>query len=194
MLTELDLAQRLAEGALPSPQRIENSYLVALRVSGTGCAWREGHGEFAWREPAVWLSETMMRRVLGLPVVVEHPPSGDLLTLEYVRQAIIGVMAHSYIRDAELWGIARLFSREAAEAICDPEGFEVDTSPCVTFAPGTTSMVEIAGRNNGYQQMLVEPAPLLLDHLAIVITPKGEAGGVWSKGEAGAGAEQMEIA
>jgi hypothetical protein len=194
MVTELDIARAIAEGTLPSPQHIENSYLVALRISGTGCAWRPAHREFCWRAPEIWLSAVMMRRCTGLFVVVEHPPGADgLLTLPFLRQSIVGVCVFPFVRDAELWTVARLLSREAAEAISDPDGFEVDTSPCVLFDPGATaSSMLTLGRG---EKLLVEPVPQRIDHLALVITPTGDAGGVWSRGNAGAGAgaEQPQL-
>jgi hypothetical protein len=39
-MNELETAKAIASGALPSPQRLADSSLVALRISGTGAAER----------------------------------------------------------------------------------------------------------------------------------------------------------
>jgi hypothetical protein len=38
MINELQLAERISIGDLPSPQEFMNSYYWALRISGTGVA------------------------------------------------------------------------------------------------------------------------------------------------------------
>ena len=74
MMTELDLAQSVAEGTTSTPARIgENSWLVMLRISGTGCAFRPAHQEFAFREADVWLSQSMMRRWIGVGTPGRRP-------------------------------------------------------------------------------------------------------------------------
>ena len=45
-----------------------------------------------------------------------------------------------------------------------------DTSPAVTFAPGTGARIDIGGK-----ALLVEPDPMLLDHIALC------AKGVWTQ-------------
>lgn len=45
MITEIDICRGIAEGALPSPTPWQNSTYVALRLSGTGVAYRpSGYG------------------------------------------------------------------------------------------------------------------------------------------------------
>ena len=82
MINELQLVEGIAEGVLASPQEWQNSTYVKLRLSGTGVAYRPSINEYVYRSPDIWLSPTMVRRVLGLPIVIEHPP-GSLMTSRY---------------------------------------------------------------------------------------------------------------
>ena len=88
MINELQLAERIADGTLPSPTEFMNSWYWMLRISGTGVAWRASVGEFCLRDPALWLSEEMQRRCLGLPVVMEHPAAGILNSAEFAARAV----------------------------------------------------------------------------------------------------------
>ena len=177
-MTELIAAERVATGAVSGPLAYGNSWLLALRISGVGAAYRASRDEFAWREPAAWLSATMMRRCLGLPIVVEHPDSG-MLDGQSFRDTVIGVVVWTFVRGDELWAIGRFFDGDVAESITGPQGrFTVDTSPSVLFAEGETAAVPL---DDG-RKLLVEGAPSLIDHLALVVTDDGTAGGVWSKG------------
>jgi colicin import membrane protein len=124
-MTELDTALAVASGDLPSPTRLRNSDFVALRISGTGCAYRSSLKEFVYRDKAVWLTDEMRRRCLGLPVIVEHPPSGEM-TSKYFGDSAVGVVVATYVRDEELWGVARIVDAAAARMI--GEGV-FDTSP-----------------------------------------------------------------
>jgi D-arabinose 1-dehydrogenase-like Zn-dependent alcohol dehydrogenase len=50
-MNEMDLARLIAAGEAPSPSPFGTSYLVALRVSGTGLADRPSLNERVWRDP-----------------------------------------------------------------------------------------------------------------------------------------------
>jgi len=59
-----------------------------------------------------------------------------------------------------------------------------DTSPAVTFAPGTGARIDVAGA-----ALLLEPPPMLLDHIALA------AKGVWTRdGEPGVDNSNVETA
>jgi colicin import membrane protein len=166
-MSELDIAKQIADGSLPSPQRFGNSFYWSIRISGTGCAWRESVQEFCWREPAVWLSPEMCARAASLPVLVDHPASGTLSSSEFAARCV-GVTVLGYVRGDELWAIARILDSGANEILL--AGAYEDTSPAVTFAPGTGARLDIGGKS-----LLVEPEPLLLDHIALC------ARGVWTR-------------
>src|SRR4030088_2757047 len=112
MINELVIATRIADGTLSSPQEFMNSYFWVLRISGTGVAWRASVGEYCMREPAMWLSEEMQRRCLGLPVVMEHPDAGILNSAEFAARAV-GMVVYSFVRDSDLMGVARILDKSA---------------------------------------------------------------------------------
>ena len=166
-MNELTVAQRIADGALPSPQQFGASWYWAIRISGVGCAWRESVNEFCWREPGVWLSPEMCARAASLPVLVDHPEKGTLNSPEFAARCV-GVTVHGYVRNDELWAIARILDSGANEILL--AGAYEDTSSAVTFAPGTGARIDIGGK-----ALLIEPEPMLLDHVCIT------ARGVWTR-------------
>jgi hypothetical protein len=157
MPNELQIARALADGELDSPQEFLNSYYWVLRISGTGVAWRKSVGEYCLREPAMWLSDEMQRRCLGLPVIMEHPTAGILNSAEFGARAV-GMIIYSFVRESDLMGVARILDKSAIEIL--KEG--ADTSPAVQFAPDSGARVEIDGK-----PLLVEGVPMLFDHLAV---------------------------
>jgi hypothetical protein len=177
MINELQVAERIADGTLPSPQKFGNSTYWAIRISGTGAAWRASEGEFVWREPKIWLTPEMQRRCLGLPVVIEHPEGGVLNSSEFAARAV-GMIVYSFVRDSDLMGVARILDQPAIELL--KEG--ADTSPAVQFAPNIGTRITIDGK-----PLLIEGVPMLFDHLAI--TPLG----VWTR-QGPPGVENTELA
>ena len=167
MINELVLAERIADGTLPSPQEFGASWYWAIRISGVGCAWRESMQEFCWREPSVWLTAEMCARATGLPVLIDHPERGVLNSPEFAARCV-GVTVFGYVRGDELWAIARILDSGANEIL--QAGAYEDTSPAVTFAPGTGARIEIDGK-----PLLLEPPPMLIDHVALA------AKGVWTR-------------
>ncbi len=164
-MNELQIAEQIARGALPSPQEFCSSFYWMLRISGTGVAWRASIGEFCLRDPALWLSEEMQRRCLGLPVVMEHPDAGILNSQEFAARAV-GMIVYSFVRESDLMGVARILDAAAIEIL--KEG--ADTSPAVQFAPDTGARIMIDDT-----PLLVEGDPMLIDHLGIVVK------GVWTR-------------
>jgi colicin import membrane protein len=167
MIDERQVAERIADGTLPSPQQFGASWYWAIRITGTGAAWRESENEFVWREPKVWLTPEMCDRATGLPVLVDHPEKGTLNSPEFAARCV-GVTVHGYVRGDELWGIGRILDAGANEILA--AGACEDTSPAVTFAPGTGERIEIDGK-----ALLIEPEPMLLDHVCLT------ARGVWTR-------------
>ena len=158
MTTERDVAEGIASGALPSPTEYYNSFYWAIRISGVGSIWRGSPiSEFAYRDPDIWLSPTMVERVAGLPVIMEHPPVGTLNSHEFAMRAV-GACLFGFVRDDELWAVARVLDRQANELML--EG--LDTSPGVQFAPDAGARIEVDGN-----PLLVEGDPCLLDHIAV---------------------------
>jgi 8-oxo-dGTP pyrophosphatase MutT (NUDIX family) len=189
-LDELSLAKAIRDGELISPQQHKNILLMALRITGTGAAFRlieekegeEKQGEYTWRDPSFYLNDEFLERCQGLPVIFEHPEKDapdskrknkrdGLLNGKELSDRIVGTIMLPYIvGDAEVWGIAKIYDEKAAKMLCKKQ---LSTSPCVVFRP------ESAGSKYRLQDgsmLLIEGRPALIDHLAI------DEAGVWDKG------------
>jgi 8-oxo-dGTP pyrophosphatase MutT (NUDIX family) len=174
---ELECARAIAAGQLMSPIRYMNMWLFALRISGTGAAYRVGLKEFVWREPAEWLNEEFLARCNGLQVIWTHPPKATLDSKEFAQRTI-GSIFLPYIKGDEVWGIAKIYDEEAAQEMRDSQ---VSTSPTVVFGPESGG--ERLTMEDG-QRVLIEGVPRLVDHVAIC------AAGVWDKGETPMGVDR----
>ena len=175
---ELDIARDIRDGKLPSPQRYQNISLYALRITGTGAAYREGLNEYVWRKPDVYLNDDFLERCQGLPVVMLHPEKNMLDHKEF-RERVVGTIMLPYIKDdkKEVWGIAKIFDDDADRLMREKD---LSTSPAVVFTePGSMSK----HRLEDGATLLIEGRPGLLDHLAICEV------GVWDKGGEPAGVE-----
>jgi hypothetical protein len=165
----LDIARAIRDGDLPSPQRFGNLLLIAIRVTGTGCAYRRALDEFVFRSPALYLNDEFLERCNGLPVLWEHPKDIVLDSREFAKR-IIGTIALPYVRGTEVWAVAKIYDDDAASALCNTK---LSTSPAVVFS----------GLGEGNRRpmvngatILIEGKPSLLDH--VCITPLG----VWDRG------------
>lgn len=166
--TEIELAKAIRDGSLESPQRYENVWLFNVRITGTGTSYRPAHDEFVYRPPEDFLTDDFLERCNGLPLIFEHPDSPMLNTDEY-RERSIGVVILPYLKDDEVWGIAKVFDDDAAELM---KTSHISTSPAVVFRnAGSTETVDIDG-----DTVLIEGKPSYVDHLAIC------EHGVWDKG------------
>lgn len=177
--TEFDVAQLMREDILTSPQPYANMHLLAIRITGTGLAYRSSIGEHVWRDPSLYLNEEFLQRCNGLTVIMDHPETAVLTSEEFKDRAIGSVML-PYIKGDEVWGIAKIYDSEAMAEIAEGD---ISTSPSVVFdntAGNTTLTTE-----NG-EPLLIEGVPFLLDHIAIVTKARGSKG-VWDKGGDAAG-------
>lgn len=166
-MDELGVARAMAEGRLCSPQFYENMWLFAIRITGTGAAYRTKLEEFVWRDPSLYLNDDFLARCNGLPVIWEHPDQNILDSDEFSKRAI-GTVFLPYIKGDEVWGIAKIHDAEAAELLCDKV---LSTSPAVKLKTEENDRVTL---ENG-KVMLIEGKPYLLDHIAICEQ------GVWDK-------------
>ena len=172
--TETDVAQLMADNLIPSPQMYANIMLLAIRITGTGLAYRSSIGENVWRDPSLYLNDEFLKRCNGLMVIMDHPDSAVLTSKEFKNRAVGSIML-PYIKGDEVWGIAKIYDQDAVNEICEGE---ISTSPSVVFdntAGNTTLTTE-----NG-EPLLIEGVPFLLDHIAIVTKARGSKG-VWDKG------------
>ena len=180
-LDELGIAREIMAGELTSPQRYgENLMLIALRITGTGGAFRPAHDEYVWRDPSLYMNQEFLDRCNGLPVLLEHPKD-TLLDSEQFREKIVGTIFVPYLKHAEqeVWGIAKILDRTAAQLL---EHEEMSTSPAV-LCFGDKLPVKDG------KQILIEQTPHLLDHLAVLL---GHAG-VWDRGGPLSGVESIDV-
>jgi hypothetical protein len=175
-MDELGVAKAIRDGDLVSPQNYENVTFFALRITGTGVSYRSKLEEYVYRDPSLYLNKHFLERCNGLPVIWEHPDKGKLDTKEFLNR-IIGTIVLPYIRDEEVWGIAKIYDEEAAHKM---ESKQLSTSPAVVFR--STDGNQHATLEDG-SALLVEGKPSLLDHLAICEE------GVWDKGRDPTGVE-----
>ena len=179
---ELDVARAMVDGRLPSPQRIEGMSLWAIRISGTGMAYRRGISEYVWRGEDIYLSAEMLARCNGLPVIWEHPAEKSLNSKEWGARSIGAIML-PYIKhdEKELWGIARIYDDTAIKLL---ESEKLSTSPGVVFSdPHVNSKMDLGEG----EVLLIEGSPSLIDHICVCEV------GVWDKGKPVSGIEQTNL-
>ncbi|MFJ7171652.1 DUF2213 domain-containing protein [Citrobacter freundii] len=179
-LTELEVAERIRDGTVPSPVKFSNMWLVNLRITGTGLAYRAGLKEHVWRDPKLYLNEEFLRRCNGLPVIANHPDEA-VLTEDDFKARIVGSVMLPYIRGDEVWAVCRIYLKSIVEEITLGE---VSTSPSVVFNSASGNVEVQEGDTN----FLIEGVPFLLDHIALVTKDHGSLG-VWDKERIPAGVE-----
>jgi 8-oxo-dGTP pyrophosphatase MutT (NUDIX family) len=174
---ELDIARAIADGRLTSPQHYENVSLFAIRITGTGVAYRQKFNEFAHRSPENYLNDEFLARCNGLPVIyvsrAQRPgfhPENSLLDPDEFVERVVGSVFLPYIAGDEVWGIAKIYDDAAA---AEMEDKQLSTSPAVFFRDAT---VNSKATLEGGETLLIEGKPSLLDHVAICEQ------GVWDKG------------
>ena len=166
---ELGIARMIAAGELTSPQVYENMGLFAMRITGTGAAYRKSLKEYVWRDPSLYLNDEFLARCNGLTVIVEHPQKSQMDTKEF-QDRVVGSILLPYIQGNDVWGVAKIFDETAVEMMTNNQ---LSTSPAVVFRDPTVN--EKRKLSDG-STLLIEGEPSLLDHLAICEV------GVWDKG------------
>ena len=178
-MNETDLAKAIAAGLVPSPAKCGGFWLYALRFSGTGTIWREAHQETAYRAPEYYLSPEMLSRVAGLPVVADHPEGAALDGKEFDNR-VIGTCGYAYVAGPdgiedpdgdEIWTICRIYSQDAVDAMAAQQ---LSTSPAVIWHKGDVGERIDSGAGS---QILLENAPVILDHLAVCALGAFDKGG-----------------
>lgn len=183
-MDELGIAKAIVAGELTSPQRYANLMLIALRITGTGVAYRPSLDEFTWRDSDLYLNPEFLERCNGLPVILEHPKT--MLNTKEFRKRIVGTVFVPYVRGNEVWGIAKILDMKVAEML---ETEKMSTSPMVVCDGVGLPM------NDG-SKVLIEQKPSIVDHLALLYSDPngtGEGGeGVWDKARGMAGVESID--
>lgn len=171
-MDELDIAKAIRDGELASPQRYKNMLLIAMRITGTGVAYRnrDDLDEYVWRDPSMYMTSEFLERCNGLPVLLEHPKE-NVLDTQGFRSLMVGTVFLPYLKADvnEVWGISKILDLPASQMLEDEP---MSTSPGVVVRKADGLEYEM---KNG-STLLIEGKPVLLDHLAIC------ARGVWDKG------------
>ena len=168
-MDELGVARAIADGRLTSPQRYENVWLFAIRITGTSVSYRPQAKEFVYRKPENYLTEEFLARCNGLPVIYRHPETA-LLNSDEFSNRVVGTVFLPYIAGDEVWAVAKIYVDAVAEMM--KEG-NLSTSPGVNFDDfSVNARLTIDGKT----KVLSEGKPSLLDHVAICTL------GVWDKG------------
>lgn len=165
-LNELTVAKGIVNGEFTSPQRFVNVTLFAMRVTGSGVAFRSAAEEWSYRDPDIFLSDEFLERCNGLPVLFQHTDE-PFLTSEEFSDRIVGTLFCPFIRGNEVWAIARIWNDALAVEMATNQW---STSPGVAVPRDSVSVELPEG-----QTLLIEGKPLLLDHLAVCEQ------GVWDK-------------
>ena len=174
-MDELSIAEAIRDGLLTSPQQYLNLWLFAIRITGTGLAYRAGLKEHVWRDASLYLNDRFLARCNGLPVIWEHPKKSMLNTAEYAKRNV-GSVFLPYIHNDEVWAIVKILDAAAAREL---DTNILSTSPGVVFKGADADGTKITLEDDSV--LLIENAPQLLDHIAIC------GKGVWDKGGAPAG-------
>lgn len=167
-MSDIEIAKAISTGQLPSPQVTGNAVMFAMRITGTGAAYREKLGEYAYRNPDNYLNDGGLELCNGAPVIFNHP-DGDVLTSDNFKNHIVGTIVYPFLKDNEIWGIAKILDDNAAMAIVDDK---LSTSPTFILSKDNQQRITLDDMT-----VLVEDKPEQLDHVAIC------ADGVWDKGD-----------
>lgn len=140
-----------------------------MRLSGTGITerMREGKAYLINRDLARFSTQEFMSVYACIPICVEHPTNekGEFVPLGFSHaHTIIGNAIHSFLRDNEIWIIARIHNKDMADLILSNE---------FSTSPYFISQEEEHVLENG--DTIAEEIPLLCNHVAIV------ANGYWDK-------------
>lgn len=168
-MDELGVARAIADGRLTSPQRYENMWLFAIRITGTDLAFRDKLDEFVFRKPENYLNEEFLARCNGLPVIFKHPKKAILDSDEFSNR-VVGTVFLPYIAGDEVWAVAKIFVDDVAQMMATDD---LSTSPGVNFADFS---VNARLTLEDGSKVLAEGKPSLFDHVAICEL------GVWDKG------------
>ena len=165
-MNELDIARQIASGELSSPQQVPltSYWLLDLRITGTGFAYREKADSYILRPADDYLTDDVLAMCNGLPVIVEHPenPLDGVTEDSYT----IGSVFLPYIKGNEIWGVCKIWNEQAMEAI-EQNNFSTSCS----FRAGTQNITV------NDTEVKKDLSPQSANHVAIL----QENMGVWDK-------------
>lgn len=157
MLKETEILNAYKLGLQDGIVEDENCFYIPVRVTGVGDTIRideSGNPYVEERLKAEYFTPEVLAACSRLPITLEHP-EGQLLSPKTIDTAkIIGLTLHAYIKDEEIWAIAKVFDKSIIKLF----GKEI----CST-SPGISCFYVII-TNDGK----IKEAPAEINHLAFV--------------------------
>lgn len=114
MLRETEILNAYKLGLQSGIVEDENCFYIPVRVTGVGNTIRineNGEPYVEERLKSEYFTAEVLAACSRLPVTLEHP-QGQLLSPKTIDTAkIVGLTLHAYIKDEEIWAIAKVFDK-----------------------------------------------------------------------------------
>ena len=159
-VSETDIIKELLEN--PNTHYLNDYFAyIPMRLTGLGLAERiiDNKAMIFNRTKENFATDEFMKIYASVPVCIQHPinENGEFEPLGFKHSSsIIGNAIHSFLRDDEIWVIARLHNLEAVEIILNND---ISTSPY---------FISKEVQHEIENDVIYNEIPLICNHLAIV--------------------------
>lgn len=109
--SEVDIINKYKTGQLDGLYFSGLAYYLPVRVTGTGETVRVADGKYYVmdRKASEFLTKNFVEQCKSLPITEEHPDDSLLTPETFDKAKIVGQTVHAYIKDDEVWAIAKVF-------------------------------------------------------------------------------------
>ena len=159
-ISEADIIKELLEN--PNTHYLNDYFAyIPMRLTGLGLAERiiDNKAMIFNRTKENFATDDFMKIYASVPICIQHPTNenGEFEPLGFKHSSsIIGNAIHSFLRDDEIWVIARLHNLEAVEIILNND---ISTSPY---------FISKEVQHEIENDVIYNEVPLICNHLAIV--------------------------
>ena len=159
-ISEADIIKELLEN--PNTHYLNDYFAyIPMRLTGLGLAERiiDNKAMIFNRTKENFATDDFMKIYASVPICIQHPTNenGEFEPLGFkYASSIIGNAIHSFLRDDEIWVIARLHNLEAVEIILNND---ISTSPY---------FISKEVQHEIENDVIYDEIPLICNHLAIV--------------------------
>ena len=159
-ISETDIIKELLEN--PNTHYLNDYFAyIPMRLTGLGLAERiiDNKAMIFNRTKENFATDEFMKIYANIPICIQHPTNenGEFEPLGFkYASSIIGNAIHSFLRDDEIWIIARLHNLEAVEIILNND---ISTSPY---------FISKEVQHEIENDVIYNEIPLICNHLAIV--------------------------